>query len=79
MTILIISQMLIGRDSSRVNPMAGNVCQVGSASNHAIENETHFVLECSLNNPMRDKFPSILEKHSSKEPQLFLSIKPTSY
>ena len=27
----------------------------------AIENEAHFVLECPLNNPIRDKFPSRFE------------------
>ena len=28
---------------------------------NAVENETHFVLECSLHKPIRDKFPSLFE------------------
>ena len=27
----------------------------------AVENEAHFVLECPLYNPIRDKFPSLFE------------------
>jgi hypothetical protein len=27
----------------------------------AIENEAHFVLDCPLNNPIEDKFPSLFE------------------
>ena len=43
-------------------------------SYYAVENETHFVLECPLYNPIKDKFPPLLKSIVSKEPEVFLSI-----
>ena len=59
-----------------MDTIPSSVCHF--CSYNAIENEAHFVLEYPLYNPIRDKFPSIFQERSSREPQVFLLIRPTS-
>ena len=46
-------------------------------SYNVVENEAHFVLKCPLNDPIRDKFPSLFEKLFEGASTLS-SIRPTS-
>ena len=48
-------------------------------SYNVVENEAHFLLERPLNNLIRDNFPSLFEECSSKKPQVFLSVRPSSW
>ena len=43
-------------------------------SYNAIENEAHFVLECPLNNPIRDKFPSQFENVVPRSLECFFRL-----
>ena len=45
-------------------------------SYNANENEAHFILECPLYKPIRDKFPSLFENVVHMESQIMLSIGP---